>query len=142
MRRRLPPLVLPCALALLALAAGCDSNSTRSPRTTQTVVLSPDQKEQEAKIQAVTAIRVVLPGPEAGTGLVWEIGSNNGRVLYQMGPLKTVPAQAAAGSAATTTVSFYALNPGRSVIRFFLVRPNLAEAVPEAACTLAVLVEE
>ena len=93
-------------------------------------------------MQPVSAIRIILPGPEAGTGLVWEIGSNNGRVLGQMGPLKAEPAQAAAGLLAKTTVSFYALNPGRSVIRFFLVRPNLAEAVPVAACMLTVQVEE
>jgi hypothetical protein len=131
-----------CSAALLGLAPGCASNPNRIPRTTQTVTLSPDRAAQNATIPLVSAIRVVLPGPEAWTGLAWVIGSNNTRVLEQMGPLKMVPAAAAPGSGPATAVSFYALNPGRSVLRFFLVRPNEAEAIPAAACTLTVVVEE
>jgi hypothetical protein len=136
-----PPLLL-CSVAALALVAACDSPPARNPRTTQTVVLSPDHAETSVTMQLVSAIRVVLPGPDAGTGLSWEIGSNNTKVLDQMSPMKAVPATGAPGSAATTTVSFYALRPGRSVIRFFLVHPNAAIAVPAASCTLKVLVED
>jgi len=142
MKTPLPPLVWSGALALLALAAGCDSAPARVPRTTQTVVLSAGGGAQEITMQVVNAIRVVLPGPEAGVGLAWVIGSNNTRVLGQMGPMKVVPAAAAPDAKPTTAVSFYALEPGRSVIRFFLVRPNATEAVPAAACTLMVRVED
>ncbi len=135
------PLLL-CSVAALALVAACDSAPARSPRTTQTVVLSPDRGETSVTMQLVSAIRVVLPGPEAGTGLSWEIASNNTMVLDQISPMKAVPATGAAGPSATTTVSFYALKPGRSVIRFFLVHPNAAETVPTASCTLKVLVED
>lgn len=134
-----PLALIMCCAALLGLAPGCDSNPTRTPRTTQTVALSPG-RAQAVTIQLVSAIRVVLPGPDPGTGLAWVIASNNNRVLDQMGPLKTAPASAAAGS--TTTVSFYALNPGRSVIRFFLLPPGVAEASPAESCTLTVVVEE
>ena len=134
--------LLLCSAALLCLAPGCDSNPNRVPRTTQTVALSPDRPAQSVTIPLVTAIRVVLPGPEAWSGLAWVIGSNNTRVLEQMGPLRVVPASAAPGSAQTTATSFYALKPGRSVLRFFLVRPNESEAVPAASCTLTVVVED
>ena len=134
--------LLLCSAALLGLAPGCDSNPNRVPRPTQTVSLSPDRAAQSVTIPLVSAIRVVLPGPEPWTNLAWEIGSNNTRVLEQMGPLRVVPASAAPGSAQTTATSFYALKPGRSVLRFFLVRPNESEAVPAASCTLTVVVED
>jgi hypothetical protein len=137
MRPRLRSLSLAAALAALALAPGCDTAPARIPKGTQTVVLSPDQPAPSVTMELISAVRVVLPGPEAGSGLVWEIASNNTRVLEQMGPLR-----AAQGTTATTTVSFYALKPGRSVIRFFLVHPDAAEAVPAASCTLTVHVEE
>ena len=140
MKLRLPLLL--CCVAALALVAACDSAPARNPRTTQTVVLSPDRAETSVTIQLVSAIRIVLPGPEAGTGLSWEIGSNNTQVLDQMSRMTAVPATGAPGSAATTTVSFYALKPGRSVIRFFLVHSNAAETVPVASCTLKILVED
>jgi hypothetical protein len=139
MRMRLSLLI--CS-AVLGLAPGCDTNPARVPRTTQTVALSPGRATQAVTIQLVSAIRVVLPGPEAGTGLAWVIGSNNTRVLEQMGPLKAVPADSAPGAGPTTTVSFYALKPGRSVVRFFLLPPGVAEASPVASCTLMVQVED
>jgi predicted secreted protein len=142
MKPHFPLLILPAVLAALFLAPGCDTAPARNPKGTQTVVLSPDQPAPSVTIELVSAIRVVLPGPEAGSGYVWEIASNNTRVLEQMGPLRAIPASAAPGAKATTAVSFYALKPGRSVIRFFLVRPNAAEAVPAASCMLTVHVED
>jgi hypothetical protein len=138
----LPSLIFGGALALLALAPGCASTPERTPRSTQTIVLSPGREARAVKMELVSAIRVVLPGPDAGAGLGWVIASNNTRVLDQMGPMKVVPASGAPGSAATTVVSFYSLKPGRSAIRFFLVRPNESEAVPAASCTLLVEVED
>ena len=40
------------------------------------------------------------------------------------------------------TVSFYALNPGTSIVRFVLVRPGEAEATPAAKCQVTVRVSE
>jgi hypothetical protein len=125
------------ALLALALAAGCDTTEARHPKTTQVVALSTDKPAPDVDLGLVSAVQVVLPGPDAGSGLAWEIASNNTLVLDQMGPLK-----ATAGAPATTTVSFYALKPGKSVLRFFLVHPSDQDAVPSAKCEVTVRVSE
>jgi hypothetical protein len=127
------------ALGLAALVAGCEDNSVRVPRTTQTYVLSIGHPQPDVEMELVSAIHVVLPGPKAGSGLTWEIASNNVKVLEQMGPLKV---DTAAGAAVTTSVSFFSLMPGWSTLRFFLVHPDQAETVPVATCTMAVRVRE
>jgi hypothetical protein len=136
-----PPLkLLACAAAIAALAAstGCDSTPARQPRHTLTVELSPDHPMPPVEIGLVSAVHVVLPGPDPGSGLAWEIASNNTSVLEQMGPLS-----AASGPAgATTSASFYSLRPGKSVLRFFLLRPSEAEAIPAAKCEVTVRVSE
>jgi hypothetical protein len=127
-------------LLLLALAAGCSSAPDRHPVQTQVVVLSTAHPAPPLSIGLVSAVRIVLPGPEAASGYIWEIASNNTRVLEQMGPLK--PAGAAPGQPPTTTVSFYTLRPGRSALRFFLVVPGERDTVPLASCELTVRVRE
>ena len=141
MRPDLARLFGAACLVAIALGSGCGSAAERSPKAVQTVVLSP---ERATDVQTATgcAVRVVLPGPEAGSGYAWEIVSNNTRVLEQMGPLRRIPGSGAQGSAATTTVSFFSLKPGRSVIRFCLLRPGEREAVPAAKCTLTASVDE
>jgi hypothetical protein len=128
------------AIAILALAAGCDSAPVRQPRHTTTVELSPDQATAPVEIGLVSAVRIVLPGPDPASGLIWEIASNNTAVLEQMGPLAA--GAGAAGGRATTSASFYSLKPGKSVLRFFLVRPSEAEAIPAAKCEVTVRVVE
>lgn len=140
MKRRRAPLTIPACVAALVLAAGCAGAPERHPNSTQVVALSPGHPSPGVEIPVVSAVRVVLPGPEAGSGYVWEIISNNRRVLEQMGPLRPVPATDARAPA--TTVSFYALEPGRSTIGFVLVHPGEAEAVPAARCSLAVVVDD
>jgi hypothetical protein len=135
-------LLCSAALALLAIAPGCDSAPVRNPRSTQTLVLSPDHAAPDVKMELVTALKVVLPGPEAGSDYTWVIGSNNTKVLNQTTRMTKVPASPAQGSAASTTVSFYAANAGRSELRFFLVRANSADAVPVASCAVTVRVED
>jgi len=135
-KTRLPFLTL--AAAVLALAAGCDSTPAREPRHTLTVELSPGAETPPVEIGLVSAVRVVLPGPEPGSGLVWEITSNNTTVLEQMAPLAT--ATGLAGP--MTSASFYSLRPGKSILRFFLLRPNEAESVPAARCEVTVRVSE
>jgi hypothetical protein len=127
------------ALALLALAfaAGCESAPVRHPKQTQEFVLTPGQPAPDAELGIECAVRVVLPGPEPGSGLAWEIASNNAKVLEQMGG----PAPAKGGGA-STSVSFYSLKPGRSALKFVLVRPGQAEAEPAAICELTVHVRD
>jgi hypothetical protein len=126
------------AILALALAAGCDSTPARQARHTQTVELSPGAETPPVEIGLVSAVKVVLPGPDPGSGLVWEITSNNTSVLEQTAPLATV-----AGPAGTTTsASFYSLRPGKSILRFFLLRPSETEAIPAAKCEVTVRVSE
>jgi hypothetical protein len=135
-----PRSALICTACLLALAlAGCDSAPVRHPDTTQKIVLSPDDASPTVEIPVDSAIHVVLPGPDAASGLVWEIASNNNRVLEQMEPLRAVSEP---GQATTTEASFYALGPGKSVLRFFLVRPQEAEAIPAASYVVTVRVRD
>jgi hypothetical protein len=128
-----------CALAVLglALAAGCESAPVRHPKHTQEFVLTPGSPAPDAELGIESAVRVVLPGPEPGSGLVWEIASNNDKVLELM----RAPAPAPGGGAATA-VSFYSLKPGRSVLRFVLVRPDQRETVPAGICELVVHVRD
>ncbi len=128
------------ALCLGVLVAGCETdNPVRVPRTTQTYVLSTGHPQPDVEMELVSAVQVVLPGPDAGSGLTWEIASDNVKVLEQMGPLKV---QTAADGAVTTSVSFFSLRPGWSTLRFFLVHPNQAETVPVSTCAMAVRVRE
>ena len=139
MKSRLTPLVF-AALGSLVLLAGCETAPVREPKTTKTIYLHPDRPSPDVEMGLVSAVRVVLPGPEPGSGLLWEITSNNTLVLEQMGPMKVEAAAEEAGARPATTVSFYALKPGRSVLRFYLLDPTLAEAVPAATCELTVRV--
>jgi hypothetical protein len=140
MRPKIALLARTAALVALAFAAGCDSTPARQPRHTLTVVLSPGTVTPPVEIGLVSAVKVVLPGPDASSGLVWEIASNNTTVLEQMAPLATDPGSAGAGP--TTSASFYSLRPGKSILRFFLVRPSETEAIPAGKCEVTVRVSE
>ncbi|HEY5079445.1 MAG TPA: hypothetical protein VII43_06340 [Opitutaceae bacterium] len=137
MKTNLPIFLRTAAFLAVALAAGCDTTEVRHPKTTQVVVFVRDQAVPDVALGLVSAVQVVLPGPDAGSGLSWEIISNNNLILEQMGPLKTTT-----GATTTTTVSFYALKPGKSVLRFFLLNPRDQEAVPVAKCEVTVRVRE
>ena len=139
MQHRLTPLVF-ATLGSLVLLTACDTAPVMEPKTTRTIFLHVDRPSPDVEIGLVSAIRVVLPGPAPGSGLLWEIASNNTRVLEQMGPMKAEAAAEEAGSRPATTVSFYTLKPGRSALRFYLLDPKLAEAVPSATCELTVRV--
>jgi hypothetical protein len=129
-------------LALMVLSYGCDSAPVRQPRTTQKVVLSAGEAAPDVEAGVVSAVEVVLPpGPQGSAGCAWEIASNNDKVLEQMAQLKPLPA-ADASVAPGATVTFYVLKTGKSVLRFVLVRPGVAEAVPAAACAVTVRVTD
>jgi hypothetical protein len=139
MKTNLSVLLRSAALLSLALTAGCETTEGRHPKTTQVVAFTAaaDQTASDVALGLVSAVQIVLPGPDAGSGLAWVVISNNNKILEQMGPLK-----AAAGAQPTTSVSFYALKPGKSVLRFYLLRPSDQEAVPVAKCQVTVRVRE
>ncbi len=126
----------------MVAVSGCETAPQRHPRGTQTVALSSDRVNPEVAAEVITAVELVLPqGPQGSTGCAWEITANNVRVLEQMGPMRPASGGAALRAPATS-ISFYALKPGRSVLRFALVRPNEAEATPLAKCEVTVRVSD
>ncbi|HEY5227246.1 MAG TPA: hypothetical protein VIJ19_01840 [Opitutaceae bacterium] len=141
MKSLLSPLFCAAGLAALVLSSGCDTEPVRIARTTQTVTLMPDHPVPPIDVEVVTNVKIVLPGPEVGSGLIWEIVSNNTKVLDQTTPLKLVT-PAAIGDKPMSSVTFYSLKPGKSTLRFVLVHPDEAEAVPLAKCALVVRVND
>jgi hypothetical protein len=141
MRFAFSPLMGAACAALILLSSGCETAPVRKVRGTQTVVLSPDSPSAPIEAEVVTDLKVVLPGPDTGSDLIWEIVSNNTKVLDQTTKLLREPPVAPADKP-TTTVTFYILKPGKSVLRFVLVHPNQAEAIPVAKCFLAVHVND
>jgi hypothetical protein len=133
-----PILTRVAAIATVALVAACDSTPPRQPKHTTTVVLSPVLATPAVEIGLVSAVRIVLPGPDAGSGLAWEITSNNTAVLEQEGPLATATGPAGV----TTSTTFYSLRPGKSILQFFLVKPSDADAIPAAKCSVTVRIVE
>lgn len=130
------------ALALMVLSFGCDSAPVRQPRTTQKVVLTANQAAPDVEAGVVSAVEIILsPGPPGSAGYAWEIASNNDNVLEQMGQLKPMPVEDGSASPGAT-VSFYVLKTGKSVLRFVLVRPGDADAVPAATCAVTVRVTD
>jgi hypothetical protein len=138
MRNPFPTIARMAATAALALIVGCESAPPRQPRHTTTVVLSPVLATPALEIGLVSAVHIVLPGPEAGSGLAWEITSNNTTVLEQEGPLLTITGP----EGVTTSTSFYSLRPGKSILEFFLVKPADTDAIPAAKCSVVVRVVE
>jgi hypothetical protein len=129
-------------LALMLAVYGCESAPDRHPKGTQKVVLSADHAAPDVEIEVVSAVEIVLPpGPAGSAGDVWEIASNNIRVLEQMGPMKA-EAPGDASAAPASTVRFYALKPGKSVLRFVLVSPGAGESTPAAQCSVVVRVSD
>jgi hypothetical protein len=142
MRTFLPPLILGAVAAASVILSGCDSAAARHPKRTQKVVLSAEHPNPDVAMEVIDAVEVVLPPGPAGTvGYAWEITSNNARVLEQMGALKPGPLGDAPGAPATT-LSFFALKPGRSVLQFALVRPGEAEETPASKCAVTVRVSD
>jgi len=132
----------PFFLALaLVLLAGCDTAPAYKPHSIQTVTLSPDKPAPPVEMEVVTGLRVILPRPAPGADFIWEIVSNNTKVLPQTSALRDDPA-GPIGSKDTESVSFYAAHPGRSVVRFVLVHPGDLDAVPTAKCTVTVHVTD
>jgi hypothetical protein len=139
MKISLSQAVCAAGFAVLVLTSGCDTTPARHPRTTQRIVLKADQVAPDVSLEVISAVQIVLPpGP---AGYVWEISSNDNRILEQMDSLKAGDPLVAVGPP-TTVVSFYALKPGRSVLRFVMVRPGEAVAVPVAKCQVTVRVAD
>jgi predicted secreted protein len=120
---------------------GCESRVAYEPKSTSTLVLTPAERGPTTSIDLVTAVKLVLPGPDPASGYAWVLVGNNVIVLGQMDQLtyKPDPSSPAGG---TTSIRFYAAKPGRSIVRFVLVRPDDKEAVPVERYSVLVIVKD
>jgi len=127
-RRR--PFQIPVACGILALVAAClDQNESdhNHPRYSHDYALTPSHPSAAIAIERGAALRIILPGPPAGSDYAWEIVSNNTHQLEQRTAL--IVTQAPTGQ--TTSVGFYSLKLGKSIVRFVLVRPSDRDAIPK-----------
>jgi hypothetical protein len=141
MKYALTQLVCAAGFAIVVLTSGCDTTPVHQARVNQTLVLSPEGPSPTVDVEVVTNLHVVLPGPEPGSGLIWEILANNTRVLEQTSAIRAVP-PALPSEKSTTTVTFYSLRPGKSTLRFALVHLNEDVATPVAKCTALIRVTD
>ena len=132
--------LLSVLLGVLALA-GCDTRVAYVPKSTSTLTLSPDDHAPTTTLSVVTAVKFVLPGPVQTSGLSWVIVGNNITVLDQMDQLTYQPDHSSP-LGGTTSIRFYALKPGRSIVRFVLVNPNAKEAIPVERYSILVVVKD
>ena len=128
---------------LFALAAGAGlffagCQTTRPlppPRSIVTVVLDPKNRSVLTTVPPGNGLTVLLPEPSAGAGYAWEIVANNVRVLVQTSAIKPLvkptPERA-------FTVTFQAVHPGRSIVRFVAVKPGESVSEPDDLFEIAV----
>jgi hypothetical protein len=120
--------LLGCALALMG---GCQEvHESRHPRARHRAVFAPGKTALVVGMELADELEVVMPDPAPITGYVWEVVANNTRVLEQE--------RQPSGRAAGAMFSFFALKPGRSLIRFVLIRPEETEAITLAHCEVLV----
>lgn len=124
-------LALSVAAAFFAVQ-GCQTQADKlpPPKSTTTLVLTPDGRTQLSTITLGSSIKIVLPLPAQGSAYAWEILSNNIKVLQQLGPIK--PVVDAAGRTTSYSVEFQAIHtpPNRSIITIAAVRPGVSESEP------------
>ena len=145
MNLRNPSFRVLAACGILGLLAACQNNSESDhlhPKYFHEVALVPQHAVTSVAIERGAGLRLVLPGPPAGTDYVWEIVSNNIRVLEETVGLRSAPASNVPGSVRTTSVTFYSLKPGKSIVRFVLVRASVRDAVPVQHYQITVIVKE
>ena len=117
---------LPLALVMLACAAGVTSCETPSgvikPRGTVSVSL--DGVKKRGSITVALANLLAITMPPVKPGLVWQISYHDPRYLKQHSNF-TAPTSPETGS----TVSFVALVPGATRLRFLLVPADAGRSV-------------
>jgi len=121
-----------CAAASFFAVQGCQTQAAKlaPPKSTTTLVLTPDGRTELSTITLGSSIKIVLPVPAQGPGYAWEILSNNIKVLQQLGPIKAEVD--ATGHTTSYSVEFQAIHtpPNRSIITIAAVRPGVSESEP------------
>ena len=134
------PLKLPLTVALAAagllLASGCQSSKALPPpKSTSTLVLTPNNRQVLSTLPLYGQLQVFLPAPQNGPGYSWVVVSNNVRVLPQTAMLQPVPKPTPDRAYAAT---FRAVYPGRSILRFAAIKPGQTESEPDDIYQVAV----
>lgn len=92
-----------------------------------------DVKKSETSLRFSEELRILLPAPpHAAAGCEWQIASNDPRILrLSAAPKPATPAELAGaekpdtlGLAGAWSTTFFALRPGRSVVRLVYVLPS------------------
>ena len=113
---------LSLVLIAVLLGSGCSTTPSYSPKSTTTLTLSPQNRAPTTSISVVTAIQIEVPSPPPTSRNTWVLVGNNVTVLEH---------HAREGTAnGVDAVSFYAMKPGKSIVRLALIDPNDKEAVP------------
>ena len=124
-------IALSVAAAFVAVQ-GCQTQPSKlaPPKSTITLVLTPDGRTELSTIPLGSSIKIVLPLPAQGSAYSWEILSNNTKVLQQVGPIKADVD--AAGHTTSYSVEFQAIHtpPNRSMITIAAVRSGASESEP------------
>jgi hypothetical protein len=75
-------------------------------------------------------LKVVLPKPQGGPGLEWQIVSNSVDVLQQLTPLYPTKGAPEPGPTGEITASFVVIDEGKSLLRFAALRPSAVLSEP------------
>ena len=119
---------LSLVLIAVLLGSGCSTTPSYSPKSTTTLTLSPQNRAPTTSISVVTAIQIEVPSPPPTSRNTWVLVGNNVTVLGQMTGLEHHAREGTANG--VDAVSFYAMKPGKSIVRLALIDPNDKEAVP------------
>jgi hypothetical protein len=120
---RCPSLFWGLAAAGLLALSGC-ALAPAQPRSWNTLALTPVRRTVAVKLRIGDGLRVVLPVPQGGGDFEWEIVSNSEDVLKQLTPLYPTAGAPGPGPSGERTVSFAAVDEGRSVLRFAALQPS------------------
>ena len=130
--------VVAALAALLVGLGGCQSAQPLVPKSSQTVALSAAHRTPVVTVPIITEVKFVLPGPTQGSGFNWIVNGNNVKVLAQTKEVTYTP-DSNRPDGGSSSATFFGLKPGRSVLRFVLIKS--AEQIAEPVDHFTVVVE-
>lgn len=132
---------VPFLLLVVALAS-CAAPSTETGRNNEpplVLTLAPTPKRASASARIGDEVRFVIPS-DRGPGYAWQIMTNNPRLMRQYSRMVYTPGPAGP-EGGTTTVSFVAQRPARTIIRFaYLPTDSAKEQEPVDAYEIVVTI--
>ena len=113
----------------LLLGASC-SLSLDQPKTWTPVKLKPAERAVTGKLKIGQGLKVTLPAPQGGAAFTWQVVSNSVDVLDQLTPLYPTKGAPEPGPNGEITVSFSAIDEGKSLLRFAALQPAAVLSEP------------